>query len=97
MSLGLDRMFCLSLGPLFSHDLQCLAEIQHTTITNIHLLSFAPFFLLLYSRSFFLSRTLPFFDVVMNWEARLNSIELISLEKLLFGIDIETSENSKQV
>jgi hypothetical protein len=33
----------------------------------------------------------------MNWEARLNSIELISLEKLLFGIDIETSENSKQV
>ena len=57
------------------------------TITMIHLLSFATFF-----RSY-----TPFFpvglcDVVMNWEARVTSVELISLKSCCFVWAIQHCE-----
>lgn len=65
-------------------------------IMIIHLLSFAHF-LCFYTHALFLSLDFALFDVVMNWEVRLDSIELIYLEKLFFCISNRTSENSKQV
>lgn len=66
------------------------------TITIYTYCPFAAFFVFAFIPPIpFCSLEFAIFDVVMNWDARLNSIELISLEKLLLCIGNETSEKAK--